>query len=322
MKNRMIKTLVVAISCAIASVSVFTGIANAQIRYQANISPEAKKLWTTDSNRLKCSLLFSVPDYGIVNFMTYSGKTLRSNMTVHPKLGIADDSVMRFIATKPEWQSVSNEKLLGKIKLFPGFNPYVGPTLSWKILSELSHGNQILMPYTDKKLAAGQNIIPTLSPLGFKKAYRDYLSCQEQLIRVNFNDIRMMPLVFKLREHNLTEKSLNLLNEQLEYLKLDKNITKITIRAYAYDMSKGPDNVSLAKDRAEMLKKAYTDIGISEDLIEIVPFNALTLNTKAENPIVDESVKSRNALITVDRDNALINKDLEANTPDVGTDVM
>ena len=53
-----------------------------------------------------------------------------------------------------------------------------------------------------------------------------------------------------------------------------------------------------------------------------MPFNALTLNTKAENPIVDESVKSRNALITVDRDNALINKDLEANTPDVGTDVM
>ena len=131
----MIKTLVVAISCAIASVSVFTGIANAQIRYQAHISPEATKLWTTDRNRLKCSLLFSVPDYGIVNFMTYSGKTLRSNMTVHPKLGIADDSVMRFIATKPEWQSVSNEKLLGKIKLFSGINPYVGPTLSWKILS-------------------------------------------------------------------------------------------------------------------------------------------------------------------------------------------
>lgn len=187
--------------------------------------------------------------------MTYSGRTLRSNMTIHPRLGIGQSSFMRFIATKPEWHTASSERRLGRIQIYPGFNPYVGPTLSWKILSELSHGNQILMPYTDSKLAAGQNIIPAISPLGFKSAYHKYLACQENLIRVNFNDVKMTPLVFKVRSHELTAKSQQVLNEQLEYIKLDKSINKVTIRAYAYDMEKNADNISLAKDRGEAIKR-------------------------------------------------------------------
>jgi len=252
--------------------------------------------------------------------MTYSGKSLKTALMIYPKLGIGQSSTMRFIASKPDWHASSNEELLGKIALYPGFKPYVGPTLSWKILANLDRGNQIMMPYTDDKLAKGENIIPTLNPLGFKAAFKKYLSCQEQLLRVNFNDIKMMPLVFKLHKDELTAKSQKHFDEQLEYLKYDKSITKVTIRAYAYDMKQNADNIALAKDRAQVLKDAYLKIGIAEDVIEIVPFNSLTLNTKEENPIVDESVTARNALISLERDTALINKDLEVEVPDVGAD--
>ena len=129
-----------------------------------------------------------------------------------------------------------------------------------------------------------------------------------------------MPLVFKLHKDELTAKSQKQFDEQLEYLKYDKSITKVTIRAYAYDMKQNADNIALAKDRAQVLKDAYLKIGIAEDVIEIVPFNSLTLNTKEENPIVDESVTARNALISLERDTALINKDLEVEVPDVGAD--
>lgn len=315
MKKLTVLKMIMAMAVAVVSMSAF-----AQIRYQASIDPSSKKLWSNNGDRLSCSLIFDIPEYGFANFMTYSGRTLRSNMTIHPRLGIGQSSFMRFIATKPEWHTASSERRLGRIQIYPGFNPYVGPTLSWKILSELSHGNQILMPYTDTKLAAGQNIIPAISPLGFKSAYHKYLACQENLIRVNFNDVKMTPLVFKVRSQELTAKSKQVLNEQLEYIKLDKSINKVTIRAYAYDMEKNADNISLAKDRGEAIKKAYLDAGIKEDDITIVPFNALTLNTKDDNPLADESVTSRNALITLDRDNALINKDLEVDAPDVGAD--
>ena len=200
----------------------------------------------------------------------------------------------------------SAETLLGKIDLFTGFDPYVGPTLHWKLLAELDHGNQILMPYTDNKLAAGQNIIPSISPLGFKEAYKKYLGCQEKLLRVNFSDIRLLPLVFKYQSDTLTAKSLALLKEQIEYINADQSISKITIRAYAYDLEQNIDNTNMAKDRAESIKNLYTE------------FNTLTLNTKESNPIANESVTARNALISLERDIAKINKDMEVIVPDVG----
>ena len=58
--------------------------------------------------------------------------------------------------------------------------------------------------------------------------------------------------------------------------------------------------------------------GIDEKIIEIVPFNTLTLNTKESNPIANESVTARNALISLERDIAKINKDMEVIVPDVG----
>ena len=303
----------------LASILCATG-ANAQIRYTSSIDPATKNLWSNNSNKMICSLIYDIPQYGYANFMTYSGKSLKTALMIYPKLGIGQSSTMRFIASKPDWHASSNEELLGKIALYPGFKPYVGPTLSWKILANLDRGNQIMMPYTDDKLAKGENIIPTLNHLGFKAAFKKYLSCQEQLLRVNFNDIKMMPLVFKLHKDELTAKSQKHFDEQLEYLKYDKSITKVTIRAYAYDMKQNADNIALAKDRAQVLKDAYLKIGIAEDVIEIVPFNSLTLNTKEENPIVDESVTARNALISLERDTALINKDLEVEVPDVGAD--
>ncbi len=309
----------IAIKFIAVSLLLACGAVSAQVRYSAPIEPnEAKKLWSNENSRISCKLIFDIPSYGFANFMTYGGRELRSALIIHPKLGIGEFSQMRFIAAKPDWFSNGSEELLGRIDLYPGFNPYIGPSLSWKLLASLDHGNQIMMPYTDGKFASGENIVPILSPLGFKDAYKKYLSCQEQLIRVNFNDIRMMPLVFKFQSTELTAKSLKMFNEQLEYLKYDKSIIKIVIRAYAYDKEKAQDNIDLAKERADTIKKFYTDLGLKDDMIEIVPFNALTLNTKDENPISAESLTSRNALITLQRDEAMINKDMEVVVPDVG----
>ena len=142
----------------LASILCATG-ANAQIRYTSSIDPATKNLWSNNSNKMICSLIYDIPQYGYANFMTYSGKSLKTALMIYPKLGIGQSSTMRFIASKPDWHASSIEELLGKIALYPGFKPYVGPTLSWKILANLDRGNQIMMPYTDDKLAKGENII-------------------------------------------------------------------------------------------------------------------------------------------------------------------
>ncbi|MCR5536648.1 MAG: OmpA family protein [Succinivibrio sp.] len=293
-------------------------LAMGQVRYSAPIDSSANKLWSNTDSKLACTLIHDIPRFGYAEFKTYGGRVLKSSMQLVPKLGINDKSEIRFISTKPEWQSGGREVLLGRVPIYTGFNPYVGATLAWKILSALSHGQQILMPYTDEKLAAGQNIIPSLSPLGFDKPFQSYMTCQEHLLRVNFADVQMLPLAFQFQSEELTNKSRQRLQSQLDYIKEDKSITVVTIRAYAYDMKTKNENIVMADKRAETLRKLYVAAGIADGQINVVKFNALTLPRDRDVMTPNYNVTARNALVSLERDNAMVDKDLDAQVPDVG----
>ena len=315
MINAVVKHLIY-----MAVLMVLPTVSFGQIRYAAPIDSSANQLWTNTDSKLTCKLIHDSPRYGHAEFKTYGGHELKSSLQIVPRLGINDNSVMRFIATKPEWQSGGREVLLGKIKIYTGFNPYTGATLAWKILSALSHGQQIFMPYTDDKIASGQNIIPSLSPMGFDKAYQRYITCQENLLRVNYSDIQMLPLVFNYQENELTTKSKQRIQSQIDYIKEDKSVNQVTIRAYSYDMNNKNDNVKMALMRAEKIKEMFIEAGVKDNMIKVIPFNALTLPKDRENPPANYSVTARNALVSLDRDNSLVDRDLDVVVPDVGAD--
>lgn len=293
----------------------------AAIRYEAKIDATAKQLWSDTDSKIRCELIYDVPEFGSVIFTTRSGHNSKTSLEVHPKRGINEDSKMRFIAARPEWQSGGQEKLLGEIKLYAGFDPFAGETVAWKVLNALTQGKQIFMPYTSSTQASGQNIIPTISPLGFKSPYQRFLSCQQRLLKVSFNDIQMLPVVFRFQSEELTGRSRDRLNEQLEYLKEDKAISKITIRAFAYDKTSKDENIVLAKNRADALAKFYRDLGFKDDELDIKPFNALTLPVFVEGQDADESPTARNGLVEIERDSSKIDRMAEdVDMPDVGAE--
>lgn len=315
MDGRMLKALKTVLALSLIGLC---GCAYAQIRYEPKIDNTAKKLWSVNDSKVQCDLINDIPGYGTATFRTYSGKSRKTSLSIHPRLGITENSSMRFIATRPEWQSGGAEQLLGRIKLYSGFDAWAGPTVSWKVLNALSQGLQIYMPYTNSTIASGQNIIPSMSPLGFKPQYEKYLDCQRRLLQVSYTDVQMLPVVFKFQKDELTGRSLERLKTQLEYLKEDKAVDHITIRAFAYDMTSKDDNVNLARKRSDTLKKYYSDAGFKDDMIEVKEFNSLTLPNYAEDEPADESPQARNGLVTLSRDSAKVNRDLEASVPDVG----
>lgn len=292
--------------------------AGAQIRYEGPLDESAQKLWTSRDSKLSCVLQYDIPDYGYASFTAFAGREHKNFMRVYPKLGITSNSLMRFIAARPEWRAGGREELLGQIKLYAGFPPYAGPTLTWKVLESLNAGEQVYMPYTSEILASGQNIIPVLSPLGFKTQYRKYINCQQQLLAVSYEDVQLLPLIFNFQAATLTGRSEERLLQQIEYIKEDPAVSGIVISAFAYDMKLKADNISLAQDRSEVLKKYYTDAGLEEKMIDVRPFDVMTLPNDAESRPVNEEPSARNALITLKRNSAKINREMEIATPDVG----
>lgn len=311
----------VALALSLTGMGLAASSADAAIRYEAKLDATAKKLWSVDDSKIRCELIYDVPEYGSVFFTTRSGRNSKTSLEVHPKAGIGEDARMRFISARPEWQSGGQEKLLGEIRLYAGFDPFAGETVAWKVLNALSQGKQIFMPYTSSTRASGQNIIPTISPLGFKEPYQNFLNCQQRLLKVSFKDVAMLPVVFRFQSEELTGRSLDRLNEQLAYLKEDKAVSHITIRAYAYDKTSKDENIVLAKNRADALAKYYKDIGFKDDQIDIKQFNSLTLPVYVEGQEADESPTARNGLVEITRDSGKIDRMAEdVDMPDVGAE--
>ena len=57
MKKLTVLKMIMALAVAAFSMSSY-----AQIRYQASIDPSSKKLWSNNSDRLSCSLIFDIPE--------------------------------------------------------------------------------------------------------------------------------------------------------------------------------------------------------------------------------------------------------------------
>ncbi|MCI6797509.1 MAG: OmpA family protein [Succinatimonas sp.] len=294
--------------------------AQAAVRFEATLGAEARKLWSDEGSKIRCRLNYDIPGYGYVSFTALAGREIKTSMGVHPKLGITANSLMRFIASRPEWQSGGRERQLGKIKLYSGYDAYAGPTLSFKVMNALNQGKQIFMPYTDKTVASGQNIVPVLSPLGFKEHYEKFISCQQQLLRVSFNDVQLLPLVFAFQSDKLTSKSERSLKEQLEYLQQDKSINHIVIRTFSYDMNSKDDCISMAKKRADAVKKYYVDAGFKDDDIELKQFNALTVQSFVEGQEADKDPTARNGLVQLNRDESDPRSLRDLDLPDVGAE--
>ncbi|MGN0908819.1 MAG: hypothetical protein ACI4NA_04300, partial [Succinivibrio sp.] len=68
----------------------------AQIRYEPKIDGTAKKLWSVGDSKIQCDLINDIPGYGTAIFRTYSGKTRKTSLAIKPRLGITENSTMRF----------------------------------------------------------------------------------------------------------------------------------------------------------------------------------------------------------------------------------
>lgn len=293
-----------------------SSISVAQIRYSAKMDISSAQLWSHKDSKISCTLSYVIEGYGRADFTAISGHDKPLSLEIVPKLTLENQTSMRFISAAPDWKS-GDEELLGTIKLYRGFNPFVGNTVSWRVLKALYDGNQVLMPFTDTKRYNNETIIPTMSPIGFRNNYDEFKLCINSLIDVNFNDISMLPIFFMEGSSKLTNSSQVKFNEQLTYMKYDKSINSINIKIFTFGQGDEASNDKLALDRLEALKSEYKKIGFEDDSIykvSIITDEKLSASTRSK-PSDDDA---RKVIITLDRDPLRINRDLEIKMPDIG----
>lgn len=290
--------------------------ASAQVRYEANIGDTQAKDWSVSSSKISCLLSYNIKDYGRADFTLLSGTKHQLSFEMFPIVEVASNGSMSIISAPPEWRPQGVERNIGEIALFQGFRPFVGSSVSWAMLRELSGGNRILLPYTIDRVTLKETLVPVLSPIGFKAAYDEFNLCSSQLINVGFSDVELIALMFYEKEERLTLNSRDRLNDLISYALLDPAINKIQISAFGSGNEDDLDNIALAKKRADAVAKTMTDAGIDEKLIEINTYGDEQLASTGYT--ASERQQSSKALVRLFRDPFQVDRRSEVDMPDIG----
>lgn len=292
--------------------------ASGQIKYAASVNKDALQLWSTSSSKVACVLSYSIPNYGRADFEVFSGKSRQINFELFPLSQIRENSTMRIVSAPNDWTPIGNEKIIGKIKVYEGFNPFIGNTVSRRMLTALDKGRQILLPYTRPKTIPNETIVPAISPLGFKDKYKEFATCLNNLLDISFDEVGLISLIFNANSEELTPRSILNLKRQVEYVINDPAVMTINIKTFAFGATNDKENEELAKKRAATIEKIFTDGGVNKSLIQsqYVYNNNLSPNTISTVNDLD----SRKALIELKRDVNKIRYNNEVEMPDVGKD--
>ncbi|HEY6528390.1 MAG TPA: OmpA family protein [Cellvibrionaceae bacterium] len=219
--------------------------------------------WSNESSLLACRLTHTIPYLGKAEFEKPAGEPMAFRLKTNTptlKTGQA-----QLVAAAPVWKSSALRRDLGFVPVqerkqqvaIEGFKPE-------RMLAELFDGQELLI--SRKPRYGGDEISRVaITPIGFRAAYRDYTACLALLLPVNFDQIQRTSIYFGSNQSDLTASEQNKLDNIVAYLKADPIVQEFFIDGHTDSVGSQPDNMTLAKKRAEVVSHYLIKQGMPKD---------------------------------------------------------
>lgn len=265
-------------------------------RYSGTL--ENSKWQVTLSSRLQCDLVHEIPNYGHAVFSSEASK--KSNMAFELDMMRlpADYSLANIESVPPRWKPGVSSKPITNLQWRKQFNGDVDENSAWVMLTELEKGYFPTLYYTDWH-NRNDRVAVALSATNFSDSYYQFLSCMDKLLPYNFDDIAQLTLNFEFGGSDLDKDSKQKLALVEEYLKHDKALETISVKAYSDSFGGRWNNLQVSKKRASEIKQFFVDAGIEQQKISIEGFgekrhvasNQTELGRQENRRVVIEMVK-------------------------------
>lgn len=225
----------------------------------------------TENSRLMCELNHQIPNYGAAVFSSQSGKIDNLSFELDMKRLPSDYSLAQVVSVAPSWRPGIGAKPITTMQWRKQFNGDVDQQSAWTMLTELEKGFFPTLYYADWH-NKNDRVSVALSATNFRDNYYQFLDCVDNLLTYGFEDISYIVLHFKNNSSELDKESKEKLARIEEYLKHDKNIESIALKAYSSSWGGRYTNLKMSQKRAMQVKDYFVDFGIEPSQISTEGF--------------------------------------------------
>lgn len=269
--------------------------ANASYKvYEAELSESD---WQFSGNPLECKLSHQVPQYGDAFFVKTAGKKQALEFKLSYKMQpITAVKVASIQSLSPSWLPRQRPRDLGSIKILSGNHIFkAADTASWKLLNELEIGRFPTFRYQGFESIQDQ-VAVSLSAVGFKQPYDQFLDCLTSLVPYKLNELTKMTLRFDFAKHSVKEAYQKKLKALAAYVRFDPKLEVVFINGYTDSDGSRNYNYKLSERRIAAVQKMLTLQGADPARFKTLAFgekNPAASNRKASGRALNRRVYIR-----------------------------
>lgn len=250
-----------------------------QVMADRYMAPFDKGEWIVNESKLACELVHPIPGYGQAVFRQAGGQRLAFHL---------ETSLGRLSATKAQiydapafWKQPKSSELkrLAEITVSPSKYPVqLTKMTAYQMLYALAEGREPQIQFlatndtipNKKGMARSkEKDIVILTATKFQTAYKQYLSCVDDLVAYTFNDLKKSTFFFNSGSKALTAEIKTKLDAMAEYIRQDKDIYRIHLTGHSDSKGGYMANRQLANERMWLVKDYLVYKGVTPELFTL-----------------------------------------------------
>lgn len=235
------------------------------LEYGASLDQSVWKL--VSDSPIECRLEHVIPGWGKGAFVSHAGKNVNMGFELKPLRPQARIQTVSVRSLPPSWHPGIAESGISKVRFYKQFDGYVSGQAAWTMLDELEGGYTPSFLYRDW-YHQNQPVTVSISSVGFRTTYQNFLSCMQGLLPYSFDDIAFTILNYEKNSEDLTPYSQRRLAMIAAYLKADPQLDLVLLDGYTDSMGPSWPNQLLSDKRAKSVKKFFTDLGVDEKRVK------------------------------------------------------
>ncbi|MEM1229511.1 MAG: OmpA family protein [Pseudomonadota bacterium] len=214
-----------------------------------------------------CELTLQVGSFGQARFLARRGESLRFELLERQPLLSAAGVSTRAVA--PSWHP--RHPHAGRwetVSQVPGYGLQLAQPRASALLMSLYQGFEQEIG-ADAAYGRPPALLLTLSVLGFRSAYDDFLRCQAHLRPSSLLALHRSRIQFATGKFLLRPEDRARLREVAAYIVSDPRIARVYVDGYTDDVGSDRDNVALSKKRAGAVADLLASAGVERSLLKV-----------------------------------------------------